>query len=299
MRNHKFLKAALEGLKEQRNPKADLAEDPLKFVHRYSEKGDMEIAGIFASALAFGRVASFSPVIEHLMEEADRHGGPRRWVENFDHGNRESIKSVRYRWLKDPDIALLAMTLKEILHQYVSIESAFLQQIDAEEPDFQQALTRFVNTLRLASLTICDDIGIAAMSFKQFPRGFKFLLPTPQSGAACKRWNLYLRWMIREEYPDVGIWNLSKAKLRIPVDAHVHRLAWLLGVTSRTTADDKAVTEITEVLRRLDPSDPIRYDFSLSHLGISGDCKSQPIPQICSQCQLKNVCRISPYCEVE
>jgi uncharacterized protein (TIGR02757 family) len=123
-------------------------------------------------------------------------------------------------------------------------------------------------------------------------RGTRFSLPDPLEGAACKRWRMFLRWMVREGWPDLGQWRrYPPAALVIPLDTHVARTARLIGLTSRTTPDGRMAQEITEVLRSMDPMDPLRYDFALSHLGILGDCPGARSLPGCAPCPLVTLCR--------
>jgi len=122
--------------------------------------------------------------------------------------------------------------------------------------------------------------------------GSRFSLPDPLEGAACKRWRMFLRWMVRPGWPDLGLWTRYPAEaLVIPLDTHVARVSRFIGLSHRATPDGKMALEITEALRRLDPADPLRYDFALSHLGILGDCPGVRKRSTCAACPLYSVCR--------
>ena len=110
--------------------------------------------------------------------------------------------------------------------------------------------------------------------------------------SACKRLLLYCRWMIRpDDGLDLGLWSLSPAVLVMPIDTHVHRIARNLGLTDRNDASWVTAAEVTSALREFDAEDPVKYDFALCHLGISGDCPSRRDPQICQGCSLRAHCR--------
>jgi uncharacterized protein (TIGR02757 family) len=116
-------------------------------------------------------------------------------------------------------------------------------------------------------------------------------MPSPRNGSACKRWNLYLRWMVRADTVDRGLWTcLRPADLVIPLDVHVLRISQFLGLTSRKDASWRTAAEITKGLAELDPNDPVRFDFAISHLGISGACLGYRSPPICAGCALDPVC---------
>jgi uncharacterized protein (TIGR02757 family) len=119
------------------------------------------------------------------------------------------------------------------------------------------------------------------------PRGMAQFFPSPVKGSACKRMNLFLRWMVRKKDIDFGLWkSIPGNKLVIPLDIHIARISQCLGFTRRASADWKAAREITEALKKLDPDDPLKYDFALCHHGISGLCKSGD-DSACKTCFLR------------
>ena len=103
---------------------------------------------------------------------------------------------------------------------------------------------------------------------------------------------MLLRWMVRSHTPDIGVWALPQNKLIIPLDTHIHRIAGFVGLTRRNDGSWKTAIEITRNLKKLDPGDPVRFDFVLAHLGISGNCKGRRINEICTACTLLPVCKI-------
>ncbi|MBW2258057.1 MAG: DUF2400 family protein, partial [Deltaproteobacteria bacterium] len=132
-----------------------------------------------------------------------------------------------------------------------------------------------------------------ARAFGDLPRGFRTFLPSPTGGSACKRWNMFLRWMVRPptEGIDLGLWDsLPPSALVVPLDTHVLRIARLVGLTRRRDGSWRTAAEITANLRLLDPDDPVRFDFALAHLGISGACKGRRDEAVCSACPLRPVC---------
>lgn len=120
----------------------------------------------------------------------------------------------------------------------------------------------------------------------------RYLLTSPEDASACKRMNLYLRWMVRRTSPDLGLWTfVSPAKLVMPVDTHIHRIATFLGLNDRRSADWKAARGITDRLAVFDPADPVRYDFALCRLGILDLCSRQKRKENCDVCLLRDACR--------
>jgi uncharacterized protein (TIGR02757 family) len=148
------------------------------------------------------------------------------------------------------------------------------------------ALARFAGELRGAP-------QVAKLLRGRGPRGLRHLLPDPAGPGASKRWNLYLRWMVRgPDGVDLGLWaGIPPSALLVPLDTHVHRVARALGLTSRRDASWRTAEEVTASLRRIDPEDPVRYDFALCHLGMSGQCPARRDPVRCAACPLRGACR--------
>ncbi|MGH3522476.1 MAG: DUF2400 family protein, partial [Mycobacterium sp.] len=118
------------------------------------------------------------------------------------------------------------------------------------------------------------------------------LLTSPADGSACKRLNLFLRWMVRRTSPDLGLWTfVDPAKLVMPLDTHIHRIATFLGLGRRKSADWKAARAITDRLATFNPEDPVRYDFALCRLGILDLCSRRRRKENCDVCLLRDVCR--------
>jgi uncharacterized protein (TIGR02757 family) len=131
---------------------------------------------------------------------------------------------------------------------------------------------------------------------EELPRERNFLFPDPRKGSACKRHNLFLRWVVRpDDGVDLGLWGvLTPAELVFPVDTHVARLARMLGLTSRSAAGWAMAEEVTAAFRAVDPADPVRFDFALTRVGILGECTSRR-RGACSECPLRPACgRSSP-----
>ena len=283
------LKKSLDSLLTQRDPKKSLQNDPLSFVHRYKQACDQEIAAVFAAQLAYGRVSSFFPIIEQLLEEADLFGGPRAWIEKFSDTHSKRVEHIYYRLNKSPDFALLALGLQGVCSEYSSLYSCFKQGYNAAHDNINIALDAFV-----ANISRCAQKRASSIGWRQstLPRSFRHMLSRQTSGSACKRWNLFLRWMIRTEFPDLGIWNIPPHKLIIPLDTHVHQISLMLGLCTQKSANNKTAQTITESLRKLDEKDPIRYDFAIAHLGISGSCQKKYVSSICTSCALQTVCTV-------
>ena len=256
-----------------------VARDPVRFVHRYASTADREVAGVFASQLAYGRVSLFGPVLESFFAIADEHGGPRAWVDGYEPSRDRALAGLMYRWNRPIDWSLMTGALQVVLREHGTLEAAFAA------PTAAQALNLGIGRIRSAA---------AAAHAGSLPRGFRYWLASPDNGSTCKRWNMFLRWMVRSprEGIDLGLWSTPTPEhLVMPVDTHVFRIARFLGLTQRKTANWRTAEEITRSLLRFDPHDPVRYDFALAHIGISGGCRGHRDPVICPDCPLDPLCR--------
>lgn len=256
------------------------ANDPVDFVHRYDDPNDREVVALLAATLAFGNVVavrrSIARVLEHLGPTPHRAIDDERRL-------ARALKGFVHRVYRGAHVARMLASAAQVRAAHGSLGDAFatfLAQEDAHTPDreaaFREALARLADALR----------GPAPHE-----RGLEHLVPDPRRGSACKRLVLYLRWMIRPaDGVDLGLWPVDPARLVIPVDTHIHRIATNLGLTRRADASWKTAHEITTRLRVLDARDPVRYDFALCHLGVSRDCPSRRDPVRCEGCVLRTVC---------
>lgn len=248
--------------------------DPLQLVLRYSKPRDQEVAGLIAAAFAYGRaetiVANIGVVLTRMKPS------PYAYLKAFDRDEAtRRFAGFAHRFHKTPELVELLALLARVIREHGSLAALFEKCYDSNDADIAASLSRFVS-----AININDDKAI------------RYLLTSPEDGSACKRMNLYLRWMVRRTPPDVGIWSfVDPAKLVMPVDTHIHRIATFLGLSDRATADWKAARRITDNLARLDPSDPVRYDFALCRLGILDLCSRKRRKENCDVCLLRDVCR--------
>ena len=258
--------------------------DPIDMVHRYTHPEDQEVAALFASALAFGRVASFMPVLETIFSLADNAGGPAAWVDRCASTPDPELNPVFYRWVRGTDLARFAATIGRFRRRHGSFAEWVRTNFPYPPNTLLPVLSQLITEMRECSVEHTDE------SFAELSRGFKHLLPHPSSGSACKRWCMLSRWMIRQDSPDLGLWPMKPQALIIPLDTHVHRISRMVGLTRRTDGSWRTAAEITSNLKRIDPDDPVRFDFVLAHLGIDGRCKGRKIDEICNECMLLPVC---------
>jgi uncharacterized protein (TIGR02757 family) len=260
-----------------------LADDPLSLVRPHADDARAaEIAGLFAAVLAIGNTTA----IRRSFSELERRIG-HDWPGFVDGADRPaaagSLRGFRHRWIRDDQMLHLARKLRALYATGGSVEGAFVRGT-LDGGGFAGGVASLSAALRGP-----DARGRPA------PPGYDRLFPSPSAAARspCKRLTLYVRWMVRREYPDLGLWrNVDPSVLRIPLDQHVHWIAYHLGLTGRKTRSWAAVEEITEALRAVDPADPIRFDFVLCHTGISGDCPKHRDLAVCGDCVVRPDCRL-------
>ena len=262
----------------------DSATDPVHIVRRYDVSADREIAGFCAAGLAFGRVASVLNSIESLL--AVMGSSPAAFVRTFDpvkDGRR--LAPLVHRWIRGKDLVALLLILQRMLQQTGSIERFFMAGDNPSSPDVAAALESF--STRALETDLQPAYG------RRVPRraGVCYFFPRPSAGSACKRLNLFLRWMVRRDAIDLGVWShLSSARLIVPLDTHVIRVGRCLRLTRYRSPGWKMAAEITSALRQMNPDDPVRYDFSLCHVGMMNACRFGRSRDN-TQCPLRGSCR--------
>ena len=260
--------------------------DPIHYVHRYSSPADREIAAVIAACLAFGRVASFANTLDAIFALADAGGGPAAWAERSLRSDDPGLAPLFYRWVRGSDLQRLVRTLGRFRIKHGRLSDFMNRAIQPSDRHIGPGLERLVDTLRDLAVEPRED------SFEDLSRGFRHLLPHPRTGSACKRLCMLARWMTRTSAPDLAMWQVAPKQLIIPLDTHIHKVSKLLGLTRRTDGSWRTALEITQNLSRIDREDPVRFDFALAHLGISGACRGRRIKSICEVCALRPVCKI-------
>jgi uncharacterized protein (TIGR02757 family) len=252
-------------------------------VRRYEAAEDREVVGFCAAALAFGRVASVLQSIESLLAVMGTR--PAAFVRSFEPArDRTAIDPLVHRWIRGRDLVALLLVLQRMLRESGSIEQFFVAGDDPSAPDIGPALDAF------STRALQTDLKAAYGRMPKRP-GVCYFFPRPSAGSACKRLNLFLRWMVRSDAIDLGVWTgVSPARLIIPLDTHVIRLGRCLRLTRYVSPGWKMAAEITSSLRALDHADPVRYDFSLCHVGMMNACGFGRA-QGSRQCPLRSVCQ--------
>ena len=273
------MKTILETLYARYNRPQLVGTDPLHFVYQYHRRADREIVGLLAAELAYGRVGHIRKSLTGLF---DRMGdSPFAFVRNFDERKAARLRDFKHRFTTGDDISDLLMLLKTVLSRYGGIERFFVRGYNPGDSNITSALSKFCDTLLNTYAKTHDG---------RVPRGLSYLLPRTAAGSACKRLNLFLRWMVRNDRVDTGLWKaIDKAKLIVPVDVHMGRLCRMLGLYNRKTVSWSAAVRITESFAKIQPTDPVKYDFALSRIGILEKCDGSYRAE-CEDCELSEIC---------
>jgi uncharacterized protein (TIGR02757 family) len=259
-----------------------LADDPISTVRPLvRDLRSAEVAAVFAATLAIGNTTAIRGAIDRLAEAAE--GDLAAFVDpSFGAQRSRRLTGFRHRWIRGDQLDYLARVLGRYYETHASLEDAFLSGF--REGGFGTGLDSLARTLR-------GEGGGGSVG--PVPPGYPILFPSPLDTprSPCKRLTLFLRWMVRDGYPDLGRWHrVPTGELRVPLDLHVHWIAYHLGLTARKSRSWAAVEEVTEALRRIDPIDPTRYDFVLCHTGISGDCPKERDISVCGPCSVRPDC---------
>ncbi len=248
------IKRRLEKLYDFYNFRKWVHPDPLEFLYQYRDIKDREVVGLIASSLAYGRVAQILKSVSSLLNKM----GP----SPHDFLQSATLKSLgplfrefKHRFTTGEELLALLAGLKHVMEEYGSLYNCFLSGFNNDDETILPALSFMVKELTANPVQPSNS-----------------LLPMPEKGSACKRLNLFLRWMVRKDRVDPGGWRkVSPTKLIVPLDTHMHRIGLQMGLTGRRHGGMKTAIEITSAFRVISPEDPVRYDFALTRLGIRKD----------------------------
>jgi len=273
------LRVGLEAL-YGRYHRSFLSPDPLEFPHRFRRSEDREVVGLIASGLAYGNVRSICNSMEKVLEWIGP--SPSRFVQSLNPRHElERLGSFQHRWTRARDVVCLSWFAHQMIDMEGSIGGFFAKGHDPG--DLAASLRSFSN--RALEL---DHGGLYAGSRVGARDGVRYFFTSPGTGA-CKRLNMYLRWMVRpDDGLDFGLWTfMSPRELVIPLDTHIFRIGNHFRWTRRKTQNWVAAAEITKALAAANPADPVKYDFALSRLGIHANCPRHPRTTQCELCELR------------
>ena len=250
------LKEFLDAKVEEFNTTDFIAPDPISVPHRYTLKEDIEIASFLASTIAWGNRKMITKNGHSMMDLLGN--SPYDFVMSHEEYQLERLEGFVHRTFNDTDLLYVIEFFKQHYTNQTSLETAFFKhQVTGEKiKNVEMALTHFHEYF---------------FSIEDAPHRTKKHIANPVSGSTCKRLNMYLRWMIRNDQQgvDFGIWkSIKPAELICPVDVHVARVARSLGMIKRKQTDWLTALELTNYCRTLDSKDPVKYDFALFSLGV-------------------------------
>jgi len=284
MRRVGALREPLEQLYRDFDYAARVERDAIRFPLRYSEPRDREVVALLTACLAYGRVDLFARELERVLKEMGP--SPAEFITRFDSArDGEVFARFRYRFNRPRDIVAFCVAARGALARHGTLEKCFLAGDSDAACPIGPVLERFVRVFLEAELGHVFPRGRRS-------RGYRHLFPLPSAGGPCKRLHLFLRWMVRREPPDFGLWtSVSPARLLMPVDTHVENMSRAIGLTRRKSRNWRMAEDITLSLAAIDPQDPVKYDFALCHKRMSGDCRDRRDAVVCAPCGLRVVCR--------
>jgi uncharacterized protein (TIGR02757 family) len=229
--------------------------DPIIFPHRYRDFHDVEVVAFISAVMAFGTVRQICSTLEKISCFLGPEPGNRiRELKRMELTNLPD--SIYHRFYSPGDIAALLYALHEVYTNYGSIEALYVDMKTKNGGSYRDILAQFQRQFR--------DFAVEYTG--EMTTGIKFMFPDPMAGSACKRLHLFLRWMVRSDAVDIGMWKaIQKSELLIPVDTHIETVAKRFGFTGKKIVSWGMAEEITGTLRRYDEADPVRYDFALCH----------------------------------
>lgn len=279
---------ALDKLTSALDLSSRLEADPIRFPRRFDDPLDIEVISLFTALLSYGRASQIGIAVEDVLGRL----GPTPALSAREDAELRILKKTfpsrfegfKYRFTEGADLDRLWFGVGSVLAQHGSLGAVIRGALKESDDTLIPAYTALHR--ELLSATRSHSGG----------KGFQHLLSDPSRGSALKRVNMWLRWMVRgPDEIDFGLWSdLNSSRLLIPLDVHVSRLSRALGMTQRKANDLKTALEVSAFLKRLDPHDPIRFDFALAHLGISGACVGYRVHEICEACPLTSLCTLQP-----
>lgn len=235
------------------------SKDPVWILHKLKDPKDMEIMGLITSAYSYGKVELINQFTEKLLRSIGYK--PHEFTINFTkRKDKKYLVGLKYRFNSVNDLINLFHTINVNVLKYGSLKNLFLKGYINDSYNIIPALTSFSTSL---NSSITDN--------KKKSRYYHYLISNPLNKSTCKRMNMFLRWMVRKDEIDTGIWSeVSRSKLIMPVDVHIARISQRLKLVKRKSVDLTYAIELTEKLKTFDPHDPVKYDFALCHIDMEG-----------------------------
>ena len=235
------------------------SKDPVWILHKLKDPKDIEIMGLITSAYSYGKVELINQFMENLLKSIGYK--PHEFTINFTkRKDKKYLAGLKYRFNSVNDLFNLILTIKVNVLRHGSLKNLFLRGYRNNSSNIIPALTSFSTALN----SIIDD-------YKRKKGYYHYMISNPLNKSTCKRMNMFLRWMVRKDEIDTGIWSeVSRSKLIMPVDVHIARISQKLKLVKRKSVDLAYAVELTEKLKTFDSEDPVKYDFALCHIDMEG-----------------------------
>jgi uncharacterized protein (TIGR02757 family) len=232
------------------NDKRFVHPDPLEFLYDYDDLKDREIVGIIAALLAYGKISQILKSVSKVLKVVQK---PYDFLLNVKENQLNTLfNGFVHRFTTGSDIVSLLIAIKKIIEEYGTLGQCFFDVYEKEDTNILNTLNRFIKI-----------IG------RKTDNQFNSLVSKPDGSSAYKRFNLFLRWMVRKDNVDPGGWDfVDKSKLLIPLDTHMYRVCCEFNFTKRKQSDIRTVIEITNCFREINPQDPVKYDFALTRMSM-------------------------------
>ncbi len=241
----KISKKFLEEIYDKYTKKEFIKTDPIIFPHRFSNPYDIEISALISSSLAYGNVKQIIKVLEKIFSILSN---PYHYIKNTQTNKiKKDFYRIKHRFTTAKELSDFIIRIKKIYTQHPSLKHLFLRYYTPDKL-ISYSYNKFLKD-----------------NFSYFPT----LIPDPNKKSAMKRFNMFLRWMVRKDEIDFGIWQeIKKSDLIYPVDTHIHNFSLFHKITSRKETSLNTAIEITNFFRKINPEDPVKYDFAISRVGI-------------------------------
>jgi uncharacterized protein (TIGR02757 family) len=252
----KDLREFLNRKVDEYNRPAFIPVDPISIPHMFSKRQDIEIAGFFAAIFSWGNRTTIINKSKELMQWMDN--APHQFILQHEDRDRVRLLDFRHRTFNATDLLYFIEFFRWHYSHYDSLEDAFLHSGDHLSGFYRH----FFQLDR-------PDVSVPGLPSAP-PRTYKHIA-SPEKNSSCKRLNMFLRWMVRDDDRgvDFGLWKrISPSRLVCPLDVHVARVARRFNLMTRTQTDWQSALELTDYLTTLDPHDPVKYDFALFGLGV-------------------------------
>jgi len=237
--------------------------DPIKFPRKYHSPLDIEISAIISALFSYGSIKCFCLFLEKVFKITGE--SPADFIINFKPSKLSEKLNLKYRFASTHDIVALLYVIQQLLKKNnYTLENIFSSSLINISVPAVHAISNFVKEALKTDLKAVYGKDIKT-------KGFLHFFPDPEKGSPCKRLNLFLRWMVRNRDIDFGLWKIFKpSQLIVPLDIHIFKISKKLGLTKKKTQSLKTAIEITDFFRKINPEDPLKYDFIICHGDING-----------------------------